>query len=94
MPEEVSVTAAMRALSKKDQRIAECLAVATGTLSVLALGTGLAFLLTAEQKAACWMGVGIGSIGLTGMIVIPWIYRQTMQGQQRRTEMKLGFPPK
>lgn len=90
LPEEAPVTAAMRAASKKDRRNAGCLAAAAGALFVLALGAGLALVLTAEQQAIYWMGMGIGSAGLTGMITMPWIYKQIMQKQHRRTEMKLG----
>ncbi len=90
LPEEVHVTAAMRAVSKKDQKAAAFLAAAAGVLFMLALGTGLAFLLTAEQKAVRWMGVGIGCTGLAGMITMPRAYRQIMLRQHRRTEMKLA----
>ena len=90
LPEETPVTAAMRAESKKDQKTARRLAAAAGVLFVLTLGAGLALLLTAEQQAACWMGAGLGGVGLTGMITMPWTYRQIMQRQHRRTERKLG----
>ena len=80
----------MRAVSKKDQKTVGYLTAAVGILFVAALGVGLAFLLTADQKAVYWTGVVIGGIGLTGIITMPWTYRQIMQRQHRRTEMKLG----
>ncbi len=90
LPEEMPVTAAMRAKSRKDQKTAGRLAAVAGALFVLTLVAGLALLLTAEKQAASWMGAGIGGVGLIGMVTMPWTYGQIMQRQHRRTEKKLA----
>ncbi len=87
LPYDAEVNSEIKKAPARERQESLRLSVMLGTVCMLAFGGGLAAILTGVGPWVYAFGILLGTSGMTGMVLMPGIYRRIAEKKRRKNEI-------